>query len=368
MHAVEVIQTSGDFTKRPELDDKDIGFGALLIDNLKVTSNDANITLDSVGWGEDDETRKALFLLEDIKITTPEKGNNPPVNISLGSISATDIDMDALRKLRDDNAGGDINITPLNFNMFSPILKGFSLRDFGLSMDSLNVAAPAIDTVVTQDSGISTITQNMSPVTIGFSERPQSKDLVKMWDNMNLAGYDQIDISGASVTTLNEAEDSFSVEQGFFRLKDGFDLNFAYKGHGLKALSAGEGETEENMDAALDTMTFDKVEVSLTDRSIVDRAMAIAVEKQGLPEAFARMLVKGSIMGGGAMIAQQAETPAQQAAISDMVNALGDFIDNGGTISVGMTPPTPLSVAELKSSKPQTMDPARLGLTITHQK
>ena len=126
----------------------------------------------------------------------------------------------------------------------------------------------------------------------------------------------------------------------------------------------GEDASESDVDAALAGLTFDALNISVKDKSFIKRAISFAAVKQKMPEMLVRMQAKGGIMFGGAFAAQQASTEEQQAAISDMVNALSAFIDDGGTLSIGLNPETPISAAELKSANPMELDPVRLGLTI----
>lgn len=365
MRGVETIRRAGDWGKGPKLDDEDIGFGALLVDNIQITSDDANISLKSFGWGEDEDTHEAIFLLDEVKVAAIEKDGKPPMEFSLGTVSATGINMETVRKLKEESGGKEVDMSSAYFNVFDPILDSFSLKDFALSADTLTVEAPAIDTVLSRKGGTATITQNMAPVTLAFTAKPGSRDLIPVWQGLQDAGYSELEISGSAVTKLNEADDSFSVEDGSFRLKDGFEVNFDYSGHGLSAMNAvgPQGDVE----TALEGVSIDQVNIALKDQSFIDRAIAFAALKQKMPEMLVRMQAKGGIMFGGAYAAQQAGTPEQQAAISDMVNALNAFIDNGGTLSVGLNPEVPISAGELKAANPMELDPVRLGLSIEHK-
>lgn len=365
MRAVETIRKSGDWGRNSGLEDKDIGFGALLVDTVKLVSDDANVNIKSLGWGENEDTNEALFLLDDIKVVTTDQPGKPSANFSLGTLSATGIDMDAVRKLREKSGGNDIKLSPANFNFFNPIVKGFSLKDFGLSVDTLTFDMPSVDSASKTKGDVTTTTQVMAPATLTFAGQPKSRELKELWQGLKDSGYETLEVSGSSVTTLNKAKDSFSVDDGYFSLKDGFDLRFDYSGQGLSAL--GEDISEENMEAALEKMALNRMNISLKDKSIVERAIAFAALKQNMPEMLVRMQAKGGIMFGGAYAAQQATTPEQQAAITDMTNALGAFVDQGGTLSIGLNPDTPLAAADLMVDNPLELDPARLGLTIKHE-
>ncbi|MEO1136737.1 MAG: hypothetical protein AAFW68_09015 [Pseudomonadota bacterium] len=102
---------------------------------------------------------------------------------------------------------------------------------------------------------------------------------------------------------------------------------------------------------------------SLTDFGIIDRAFAFAAEQNGAgsgPELRQSMVAMARLSG-----AQMGEADPR---LPTYANAVADFLDAGGTITLLAAPPSPVTLMQLQAasqSAPQSL-PELLNITITH--
>ena len=116
-----------------ELDDLDIkgekmdmGFGALGMSGMNISSKDMNLSADSLMWGEDEETKLTDFKVKDVSFNLTEK-TDEPITGSLKSLSATGLrgdmfdNLPELRKGQKSLLGG--------FNPLAKIYSTFQMED-----------------------------------------------------------------------------------------------------------------------------------------------------------------------------------------------------------------------------------------------
>lgn len=349
----DLSQMSGDL----QIDGDDIEFGALLMTDLTAGSTDGTMSLSSLGWGEDDSSGKAIFLVEGIKLSGKDKESETPVNMSLDYASATGIDSAQMRRMRQDGE------QPNLFSPYNHMADGVSLKNFKLSADTLNFTIPSITTKSDMSGSKKTIKQVMDASTLSFSAKPTSPDLVEAWTFFQQSGYESLQFSGSSTTIIDETADTIEITDSRLSLKDGFDLNFSMTGSGLTSGStAGEGEPAQMLNA----LSIGSLNLSLTDKSIVDRVFNAVAAQQGNSPSVVKMLTKTGLMGFGFMASGQAETKDQQKLITEGVNALSKFLDSGGKLTINLNPAQPLPAGYFSNMNPQDIDPVRLGLTVEH--
>jgi len=124
------------------------------------------------------------------------------------------------------------------------------------------------------------------------------------------------------------------------------DMNFSSKMSGMK-----------NAEANPDALTIHNFSLDFTDRNFLDMAFEIAGQQQGMSGNDMRQQASGLI----ALMAMSGQVPA------DMTGPLSKFLSNGGTLSLSINPPAPMSVGQLQ----QMNDPAdisKMGLSLSHRK
>ena len=352
-----------------ELDDLNLAkderaFGAMLMENMSVTADDANIDVATIGWAEDQDTGKGTFLLKGLNVDSEKNG--PAANISLNSIAATGVNVKYFRSLSELNSGASNPI--MGLNPYASQFDSFSLKDFKLSADTLSIVTDGYESVSSQKGSVTTSEQNLKPITIKFTEEPTSRDVMQFYQSLQAVGFDELVLSGASSTVMNEKTDTVSVEDAWFKLDDGFTLRYDYEGTGATAMlnglrhSDGEELTQSELNAVLDKVTLNSLNLKLTDQSIVEKIISNMSQQQGVSPKLVRLQAKAGL---GALTFM-AKNDGQAEFLGDLSSSLGNFLDDGGTLNISLNPQTPVSASFFKDMNPQDIDPAQLGVSVSH--
>ena len=139
-------------------------------------------------------------------------------------------------------------------------------------------------------------------------------------------------------------------------MKDGFELSYNYGASGIKVMSDNMQDSSQeqlNIQAAMNDIKLNGFQLRLEDKSIVERGLKLASKFRGsTPEkvkkelkvalAFAPMMapgIEGEMLG-------------------EIGSAFGEFIENGGTLSIIVDPKQPLTMTDLANYKQSniTMD------------
>ena len=371
--AVEDLKDLDDFDIDVDLDSDDIAFGAFLMDGLSVTGDEADLKLASLGWGENPDSGKAIFLLEDLELIGEDEDKDIPIRMTLDSISGSGIDMNYFRAIGGENFGKDIIARSKSmgrrapgFNPYSKTFDTFSLKNFNLNVDTLSVTTDGASGKATRKGGVTTVDQSLSPLRVSFSDTPKDKDLQEMQEGLKSLGFDELVLSASQTSTLDENKDIFSVTDAVVRLEDGFNLSYDYEGSGLNSLKSLDQDnlSSGDLEDMLGEMKLRSLNMALTDYNLIDRIINFAAEQQGTSPALIKMQAKGGLM----VLSLGAQNEAQGKALGDIGTALGNFIDEGGTLKIRLNPETPVSVDRFSQMDPETLNPDELGFSIEHVK
>ena len=260
----------------------------------------------------------------------------------------------------------------------------FATADVGalaFGMDTLRIEGEGLQ-VSAQTRG-DTTTQRMAlqPLSVRFDGTPASPDLAPVAAQVTGLGYEALVFSGKGETVIDTKRDVATSRGGFFGMEDGFRLEvdsevlggMAARRARMEALRAVgpapdfDTASPEELDAYFEAlsaagaagqseMKFGELVVRLTDRSVMDRAINMVAEQQGVPPFMVRMQAKGALALGGMF---GADTGVDGEIVSEAAKALGDFIDTpGSTLVIGIRPDTPVPANEMNGASK-----ARLGFT-----
>lgn len=364
LETLENIKDLRDLDVDVELDDDDMAFGALLMGNVSVKSDDGDVKLGTLGWGENEGTEKAVFLLENLDVTSRNKPGKPAVTLSLKSVSATGVDMDHIRKVKENDRSNPV------FEPYKKSFDGFRLKDFSMAVDTMSLKAPLITSQAKTRGDTLVVEQSLEPMTLSFSGTPEDAGLRQAWTFLQGAGYETLELSGGSTTLTNESADTIEIKDSFLSLKDGFDLRFGFSGEGLKGMSEklDASSNGANPDDFLNSLSLSSLNLNLTDRSIVDRVFQVIAEQQGQKPGDLKKLAKGSLMLAGFSVSMQAKSDEEGEILTEAITSLSDFLSDGGALDISLSPPEPLPGGYLSNIDPQKMDVTKLGLRIQHSK
>lgn len=369
---LDEVKDLDDITLDIELDDDDIYFGALRFDAVEFEGSDINGSLDSLAWGEFDDSSEGLFVLEGLEMKG-RSDDDIDVNVKLGAINATGLNMAHYRAMSD-KQGGRRGGNPMNqiIGGVSPYTKTFdtvSFSDVDISMDGLHITTDGGQGKTTQ-KGDSLITrQVLQPLVIRFDGEPTERGLIEAKKSLTSLGYDELVITSAQTSELNAKSDTVTVSDSFLDLKDGFRLSYGYEASGVNAVREGVESAQRNgqtlngrqMEKLTDNITVKSIDLALADKSIVDRGFKFAAEKQGSSPKVLRMQAKSMLMIMGLGV----KTEAQGELIGELSRALGQFIDDGGTLKLQVAPAEPLTVNQLRKLETGDMGVEALGFSAT---
>ena len=353
-----------------------IGIGGFDMAGLTIIGDDGNITMDKFMFGEAKD-KTGVFTLKNLKMDIQE---NEDVKINLGSIDVTGINVEKYKGLVSESFKAGASNDKISedamkkimssVNPYSPDYKNFSLRDLDMNVDGLTIDVDSIDGKSTAKNGITTITQNTSPIVITPPADGDNKDMLQFKEALKTMGYERLVFQTSSTSIMNEATDSVDVVDSYFQMEDGFKLNFDYSVNGVKEMMAKAAELgtnsaiEPNPLAAMEmlsSMKFTKARIALEDNSIIERSFKMAASQQGGDPA----MLKNQAKAGLAFLPMMAKDPAQQALAMEASQALGSFLDNSGTLVIEMNPASPVDMGAITSGAQKgDFDVSALGLSI----
>jgi len=347
------IENMNDLDFDIDFDDEDIYFDAINIESVSLNAEEGGGTLKQLAWGEVGDTGRGLFLLDGLNFNIKEKGK-PAVKIKLDSASARGVDMDAFKDIKDrqkNMARGPQGMMGMfsGNNTFAKTFDTMGFKNLDVEVGSLSIRSDGAQGSAKQKGDVTTIKQVLQPLTIKFSEAPEDREMKQAYELFQTLGYDEMVITSAQTSSLNEKTGEVKVENSYLDLKDGFRL--AYN------LDAGGLTDSPDAANAMENMTLSRLDLSLEDKSILDRAFKLAAKQQGSSAGLLKMQAKGGLM----MMTAMAQNEQQQDMAAQLSKAVTKFIDDGGTLKIGVNPEAPIRASELKNMNPGTMDMSTLG-------
>ena len=347
-------------------DNADMGFGALGMSGMKITSKDVNLSADSMMWGEDEETNLIDFKLSDVSFNLTEKADDPMTG-SLKALSATGIRSDLFDNISNVQRG------PLAMmGGFNPLAKMYStmrMEDLNFDSNYVEITSKGFEGKSTEKGGVITQKSVGEPFIIRLKEAPKDPQARQAYEMVKELGFDELSFKSSQTTILDSNKDTVAVKDGLLSMKDGFKLSYNYGASGLKAMtdtmqaSQNEGSAsrqgQADIQAAINNMKLNGFQLSLEDQSIVDRGIKLAGKLRGAEPDQVKKELKvalslAPLMAGGGLEGEM---------LGEMAGAFGDFVEDGGTLSIVMNPKEPLSMTELADYKRSKLSKSDLGFS-----
>ena len=341
-------------------EDLDMGFGALGVSGVEISSKELNLTTDSLMWGEDEETKLTDFKIQDVKFNITENVDDP-ITGSLKSLSATGLRGDMFDDLP--KAGKSPMGMMGGFNPLAKLYSTIKMEDLNFDSKVVSVTSNGFEGKSTEKGGITTQRSVGEPFIIKLKEAPKDPDARRAYEMIQELGFDEIVLESSQTTILDSNKDTIAVKDGIFSMKDGFNLSYNYGATGVKAMSdklqamdkAGMNSRQGKADIqdAMSDMKLSGFQMRLEDKSIVERGLKLAGKFRGAEPAQVKKELKMALT-----LAPMMASGLEGQMLGEISGAFGDFIEDGGTLSIVVDPKTPLSVTELADYKKSklTMD------------
>lgn len=347
----------------------DIGFKAVSVTDAKIQADALNGALKALAWGEmRDETGagKADLTIENLNLTVPGSTRDQDMTLDFKGMSARNLNigggLDAQKAMTPDGAiGGVLG----NLNAFQKPYDQLIVDILKIDSDLISVDFGGIEGQTEENGDIITTRQSLKPTVISLKPAlSQIQQFERNYGIMKTLGFETMEISGSSVSTLNSAEDSVTVSDGLLVVKDGFSLNFEYSAEGLAEMTqklgnlAEAGETPDPL-AAYDSLKLRDLRLTLEDNSIVERGLKLASIMLDQSE----QNIKRSLGLAVFAAALKAENDLQAEVYTETVDAFADFVKKGGSLTIEANPPAPFPLAPLLSNQGEEIDPDELGFS-----
>jgi len=335
-----------------EIDGEDRGFGALSISDMAVKSTELNGNIDTMIWGEDEQTGLSDILIDDVDMNFDSQQGQSG-QFKLGEFSATGLRTGLLEGM-----GGPTAMV----GKFGSMGKNFDeVRLDNLVFDSsvVSINTEGFAGKATEKGGVTTIKQVSEPFIITLKESPKSPQAAQAYAMAKELGFDELVFQSSQTQIIDSNTDTVTVKDGLVTMKDGFNLDYNYSASGVKELRTRLKSTNgaRDLDAAMAAMTLNGLQLRLEDKSIVDRGLKLAAQFQGTSQETIKQQIK--IASAGASLFAGAGIEA--ALMGEMGTALSEFLEKGGTLSVVVDPPAPVAMSELANLKRSDLNIKDLG-------
>lgn len=346
-------------------DDEDVSFGAIGMSGMEIKSDDMNLTAKMMVWGEDEDSGLADFKVEGVNFSGTDKHGGGFTG-RLGNMAGTGLKAGAYDNLSKGMAAP--GASPMgaigNINPFEKAYDSFTVSDISFDNDAVSLNLKGLEGESVEKGGVTTTRQVTEPIVIKLKDEPKDLGTKQVFDMIKTLGYDELVFQSSGTTILDANTDTMEFKDHLITLEDGFKLSYNYGATGVKAMTDkmqnlnAAGSNQQIM-ASLDTMKLNGFELSLEDDSIIDRSLKLAAQMRGgTPESIRKELKVGlalaPMMAGGGLEGDM---------MAELANAFGEFIENGGTLSIAMDPKTPIAINDLAKSKNGSLTLKDLGFS-----
>lgn len=358
----------------------EVSLGAISIDNISLISDEASGTIEHMVWGMNEETQigdgkigKADFTItsktKQISKLTFEGGTARGLNMA--AYSGISDNMDAA------SMGQTLGLGQIlgQMNLYAKPYDSFMVGKGAFTNEGFEVTFEGFEGEATEKGGVTTITQIGKPMRFAFLQEPEASQAKQFYGILKSLDFDEVIFKSSQTQILDANKDTMTLKDGLVQMENGFRLNYVYEAEGLSAMAeqakAGEASGKSNgsptpaeLMNALEPVKLRSVKMSLEDQSIVARGLKLASEMTGQSESKLKQQLKVAVMVAPLMAGSELES----AIISEMGSAFSDFLNGGGTLTVSLAPPEPLSMKTLIEARDKKLDPKELGFSASVEK
>ncbi len=358
------------------IDEDEVGsFGAISLNNITVKADEASGTIEQIVWGVDSETSVGDGKIG--KINFLIKGENDLVStLTFEGGSARGVNTQAYGDFSSNDANMGLGQLLGQMNLYAKPYDSFQMGKGAFTNDYVNATFEGFEGKAVETGGVTTITQVGKPMRLAFLKQPSDANAQRGYDTLKQLGFDELVFKTSQTQVLDKNQDTVAVRDGLFDMENGFRLNYTYEAEGLSAMvekakadqrAGNTMASNPNMSDVIDSFSPVKLrtmKMSLEDKSIVERSLKLASEMTGQSETSLKKQLKIATIGASLF----APSELEGAIISELGEAFSDFIDNGGTLTVSLSPPTPLSVKTLAEARENNLNPKDIGFSASVKK
>jgi len=332
-----------------------LSFDRWLVNGVNFSVADASgsgtFTLDSIHLSDLKEEKAGLFGLSNLKFDFLESAGSD-VKVSLEGFGVKGINYGLFSEAVAAGAGAVTDPTALTSAIqadpANPGYDAVSIKAFKADIVGASVDLPALTSSVGRDDQGRATKVVTDPFTLTVGSRDNA-DGEQFAGALATLGYETLVFSGQGESLYDPDADIVTLVKGknFWKLNDGFKLDFSAKYAGTKAIAAAQvssldanADPEALVNALLQSLVVHQVEFSLDDDGIVDRAFNAYAAQSGEDPA----AVRGQVSGMFAMAPMfAASTGIDAAVVTELAQALSSFVTEPKTLTISLAPKTPIA-------------------------
>jgi len=346
-----------------QIDEQDGQKGAFLISSISVL-------------GLKDE-KMAQMALKGLNFDMTDPMDDTDVKARLGNVDIRGVNFGMFAEMSDDSGAGSAAglFEMLQNDPANPGYDSIEINDLNIDVSGAALDMPKLNSKVSRDKkgrAVKVVTDPFK-MTLGTGEGELGE---KLGSQLALLGYEKLELSGQGEQSYDPDKDMVSIAEGknFWKLEDGFRVDFSGKYEGASALAAaqakavaddGPADPGAQMQEALQKMLIHNFRMSLDDDGFVDRAFNAYAAQSGqdpqqLRSQTAGMMAMAPMMAAGAGIDPELAGEA--------ATALSSFLTDPKTLTITLAPAEPLRIADfVEMEDPSALTKTALGFTAKNE-
>jgi hypothetical protein len=331
-----------------------LSFDRWMVNGVNFNVSDASgtglFTVDSMHISDLKEEKAGLMGLSNLKFDFAESAGSD-VKISLAGFGVKGINYGLFSEALSAGAGASTNpaglTSAIQADPANPGYDALSLKALKADIVGASVDLASLTSSVSRDKqGRATkIVTDPFSLTVAARDNPDGEQFAGALATM---GYETLTFSGAGESQYDPDADIVTLAKGknYWRLNDGFKLDFSAKYAGTKALAAAQvASLEENADpeamltSVMENVVIHQLEFALDDDGIVDRALNAYAAQSGEDPAAVRSQISG-MFAMAPMFA--ASTGIDTVVVTELATALSSFVTAPKTLTISLAPKTPI--------------------------
>lgn len=259
---------------------------------------------------------------------------------------------------------------------FTRTMERFDLSDFLIKAGGVRIAMPSLSTVMTEARDGRLRTSSTMPSLSLVIDPTADEQSAQAAAGLAALGYERLNFAFEGSSIYDPAQDRMYTDSpNAITMDDGGVLDLRYDLSGLteymaaamafQADGAASGADLEADAAALgifSSLQIRNASMSFTDAGLLERGLSLFAAQSGSDIATARAQAVGMV----ALLSMGAGDALPPATVTQMSQALTGFLQSGGTLSITLDPPQPLSVLDM-TDETGGFDAAAAGLTFSHE-
>lgn len=331
------------------------------------------------------DLKAAKAMIGGITLDALDADSGMDIKANLGSVTVNNLDAKFVKAIQENAGDEDAMIAAIMDvayeNPMDPGYDSIKMEDLSFDVAGASFALPELVASVKRNAAGQPTRYVTKPYTMTLKADAEGGEAgAALLEGISVIGYEELTLKGESVADYDPDKDilSFKANKNYFELVDGAKFSFGGKIEGYNAYTKATGESfnfadlaegaepdPAAMQQALGELTIHDIEFSIKDNSLLDRSFNAAATMNGMDPAQMKMMASM----GMAMLPSQAEAMGVDVALaSELSGSLSKFLSDGGTLTLKLSPETPMNIGALmESPDPSALTKDGLGFTATHK-